>query len=269
MAVNPSDPSVHPTAPAKTSDARVLSHLAIRQLVGIIGFALPTALYIYARSGPSDRMQPSISEFYYTAMGDVMVGCLVAIGTFLLTYRGYATCPPGLPLGDRAAAVLAGIGAIGTAVFPTAGTSARALCYGAPIDRCATTGIEAIDTGPVTGWGPLPDMAQNVLHFGSAALFLGMLAYFCLALFPIGPKLKAQPMRARAFRTCGWIILVAIVAIGVVKLLLPDQWASGFDRHNITFWLETVAVFAFSAAWLAKGKPIEHPLGLNAPQPQV
>lgn len=269
MATERPDTTDTHSAPASGSDARVLSHLAIRQFVGIIGFALPTALYAYARLGASDRMQPSISEFYYTAMGDVMVGCLVAIGVFLLTYRGYAESPSGLPLGDRAAAVLAGIGAIGTAVFPTTGETVRALCYASPIERCAASGIELIDTGPVTGWGPLPDMVQNALHFGSAGLFLVMLAYFCLVLFPIGPKRKGQPGRVQLYRVCGWIILGAILAIGVVKIVLPGTWAAALDQKNITFWLETIAVFAFSAAWLVKGEPIKHPLGLNAPQPRV
>lgn len=272
MASDTPDPTEPPKPPEKPSDARVLSHLAIRQLVGLLGFALPTLLYVYARFGTVDRMQPSISEFYYTAMGDVMVGCLVAIGTFLLTYRGYATRPEGVLLGDRAASVLAGLGAIGTALFPTAGTSVRALCYGPPINRCVESGIEGLDLGPVTGWGALPDGLQNALHFGSAALFLGMLAYFCLVLFPIGPRAKGQAAQVRTYRAFGWTILGTIVLIGIVKLVLPAISANvgeALDGRNVTFWLETIAVFAFSAAWLMKGKPIQHPLGMNAPQPKV
>ncbi|MBF9045335.1 hypothetical protein HKCCE4037_18505 [Rhodobacterales bacterium HKCCE4037] len=251
------------------SDARVLSHLAIRQLVGLLGFALPSLLYAYARLGPVDRMQPSISEFYYTAMGDVMVGCLVAIGVFLLTYRGYATTPPGLPLGDRGASVLAGLGAIGTALVPTTGDAVRALCYGPPVNRCFDGGLATLETGPVTGWGTLPDMLQAILHFGSAALFLGMLAYFCLVLFPIGPRLKGQNARAMFFRVCGVVILICMALVGLVKLILPEGVADRFDALNGTFWLETLAVFAFSIAWLVKGKPLKHPLGMNSPQPRV
>jgi len=258
-----------PASPPE-SDARVLSHLAIRQLVGLIGFALPTVLYVYARIGPSDRMQPSISEFYYTAMGDVMVGCLVAIGTFLLTYRGYATRPERLPRGDRAAAVLAGLGAIGTALFPTSGTVERALCHGPEIDRCAAgNGIGRIDIGPVTGFGTLPDGLQDFLHIGSAVLFLGMLAYFCIALFPIGPMLKGNKAQALIYRALGYGILGSIVLIAIVKFLLPDTLEARLDQRNVTFWLETIAVFSFSAAWLMKGKPLRHPFGLNAPHPQV
>jgi hypothetical protein len=262
------EPHDRPTS-ATATDARVLSHLAIRQLVGLIGFALPTALYLYARLGSSDRMQPSISEFYYTAMGDVMVGALVAIGVFLLAYRGYAERPAGWPLGDRGAAVLAGIGAIGTALFPTTGTAVRALCYGMPVNRCAQAGTDSIETGPVSGWGTLPDGLQNALHFGSAALFLGMLAYFCLVLFPIGPNRNGKPVQARTYQALGVAILVTLVAIIILKWVLPNAWETQLDARNLTFWLETIAVFAFSAAWLMKGKPLRHPLGLNAPQPQV
>jgi hypothetical protein len=137
------------------------------------------------------------------------------------------------------------------------------------VNRCFESGVEVLDLGPVTGWGALPDAVQNVLHFGSAALVLGMLAYFCLALFPIGPRLKGQDGQVRFYRVCGWIIVAALVLIGIVKLVLPDGIVEGFDRRNITFWFETIAVFAFATAWLVKGKPLKHPLGLNAPQPQV
>jgi len=102
-----------------------LHFLAVRQGIGFLGLILPTLLYAYGRSG-AGRMQPSISEFYYTAMGDVFVGALVAIGVFLLSYRGYKAKPARFPLGDRATSIIAGLSALAVALLPAA--LARAPC---------------------------------------------------------------------------------------------------------------------------------------------
>ena len=67
----------------------VLSYLAVRQCLGLLGLSLPVSLYLYARVF-GGAMQPSISEFYYTSMGDWLVGTLCAIGVFLFAYKGYA-----------------------------------------------------------------------------------------------------------------------------------------------------------------------------------
>ncbi|MGB5556993.1 MAG: hypothetical protein WBN04_03170, partial [Paracoccaceae bacterium] len=66
----------------------VLSFLAVRRALGLLGFGLPASLILYgAISG--DGIEPSISEFYFTSAGDILVGTLAAIGVFLLTYVGF------------------------------------------------------------------------------------------------------------------------------------------------------------------------------------
>ncbi len=70
-------------------------------------------------------IQDSISSYYYTDMRDVLVGSLWAIGVFLFSYRGYDTLEgPQLrrlfgTSTDFLASSLAGICAVGVAIFPT------------------------------------------------------------------------------------------------------------------------------------------------------
>jgi hypothetical protein len=261
--------------PGSETDHRVVSYHAIRQLVGLLGFAVPSALLIYASGDWGGRMQPSISEFYYTPMGDVFVAGLAMIAVFLFAYRGHRRRPGDPWPGDRLTAILAAAGALGTAVIPTTGSAVYALCYGPLPVRCETDA--ALGSGAVTGWGPLPDSLQDALHFGSAGIFLLTLAWFCLRLFPLGPRhnrvhpeeepTKTEGYWARRealYRACGWIIVATVAVLFLYKVVLgmvlgiEPGW---IDRIALTFWLETLAVFAFATAWLVKGRPIEHPLG--------
>src|SRR5215211_313347 len=80
-------------------DPRVISYLALRKAIGIIGFLLPFVLvigtWIFARNFPYIRS--SISSYYYSTMGDVLVGGLCAIGVFLISYKGYDSPASRLP----------------------------------------------------------------------------------------------------------------------------------------------------------------------------
>ncbi len=75
-----------------TKDPRIMGYNSVRRALGLVGLGLPASLIFYALIVPGG-MQPSISEFYYTAMGDVLVGSLCAIGIFLIAYKGYAREP--------------------------------------------------------------------------------------------------------------------------------------------------------------------------------
>jgi len=239
-----------------------LHFLAVRQGIGFLGLILPTALYLYGRSGEG-RMQPSISEFYYTAMGDVFVGCLVAIGVFLLSYRGYRAKPARIPLGDRATSIIAGLSALAVALLPA----------GADPDfaRCITEDI----TGPCAGTLPDPTLMTGLhfitgpLHFAAAGVFFAALAYFCLVLFPMGGKRRpdggaALSLEHLTYYICGAVLIAAILA-ALTYLVLPfkDQMRA----VNYIFWVETVGVLAFSLAWLVKGDALRKPLGLRIGRP--
>ncbi|MFV2038602.1 MAG: hypothetical protein ACC646_13515, partial [Paracoccaceae bacterium] len=144
------------------NDPRLMSYNAVRRAVGLVGLGLPVSLYLYARLARD--MQPSISEFYYTAMGDILVGALSAIGVFLIAYKGYPR-EKGERLSDLVLATFAGLGAIGVALFPTSNKTGTTCAPSA----CVQTGI--------TGH-------PEWLHLGSAAVVFTAMALFCFFLFP-------------------------------------------------------------------------------------
>ncbi|MEM7473318.1 MAG: DUF998 domain-containing protein [Pseudomonadota bacterium] len=231
-------------------DARVFSHLATRRAIGLLGMALPIVLYIYARQTGAG-MQPSISDFYNTAFGDYLVGSLVAAGFFLISYKGYARLP-GERLSDRWVATLAGLGAIGVALFPTTP---------APLKSCTGTG--ALGSGYIPQGFTFHWEHMQYLHFGSALLFFICLAIFCLRLFPKTPDGQVDYKRDEhpIYLACGIAIVVSIVA------LIPTGFVScavtaDLNALNYVFWVETLAVFAFGISWLVKGKAIAGVLSL-------
>jgi hypothetical protein len=204
-------------------------------------------------------MQPSISEFYYTALGDVFVGCLTAIGIFLLSYRGYRAKPKGFPLGDRATSIIAGLAALGVAFLPAGADGDYARCV--TPDGTGACGGSLPETTLMTGLHFL----IGPLHFIAAGVFFLALAYFCLVLFPMGGKRRpgggpALSPEHLTYYVCG-LVLVGSILAALVYLVLPVKDA--LRSINYIFWVETAGVLAFSVAWLTKGKALKHPLGLR------
>jgi hypothetical protein len=197
----------------------VLSYLQLRKAVGIIGVALPVVLSLGKILLQGPGIQCSISDYYYTDLGNVFVGSLCAIGVFLISTKGYDSK-------DEIAGYLSGAFALGVALFPTTE------------DTCIHPGITPI----------------GALHLTFATLLFLTLAFFCLVLFtktayetPTPAKLK----RNAFYRFCGWTILVCIALIGVTSLP-PVKTLVNWARP--TFWLEAIAVMFFGAAWLVKGE---------------
>jgi hypothetical protein len=203
-------------------DSLVVSYLALRKAVGIIGFALPFVLAFGKILLQGPGIEGSISCYYYTVMRNVFVGSLCATGVFLMSTRGYDRR-------DEIAGRLASVFAIGVALFPTA---------------------------PCTGALPHYKFVP-ILHRSLAALLFLTLAYFCLALFtqtdPSKTPTRRKLQRNAVYRVCGYTILACILVIGVVSLPAVKTLVEGCTP---IFWLESVAVVAFGAAWLVKGETI-------------
>jgi len=200
----------------------VLSYMTLRKFIGILGFTLPGVLFLGGVLVFNAGLQPSMSAYYHTGMGDVFVGTMCAIGVFLLSYRG-------LDNRDDTVGNLACIFAVGLALCPTA--------------REGGTGTEAL---------------IGKLHFVFAAAFFLMLSYFALRLFTrTNPKLAPTPQklaRNRIYRTCGYVMLVCILMIAVLKLTPgTDTWVR---NYKVVFWFEAAAVAAFGVSWLVKGEAI-------------
>ena len=205
-----------------SQDPLVLSYLALRKAVGIVGFALPFALgvggFLLSRQG----LQTTMSDYYYTGMRDVFVASLCSIGIFLMSTRGYDR-------NDEITGRLAAIFAIGIALFPT------------------------------TPSNNITSRAKMIgdIHLSCAALFYLTVAFISIALFtktsaensPTPQKLQ----RNAVYRSCGYAILACISAILVIELL-PNK--ASLEKFTPVFWLESVASIAFGVSWLIKGETI-------------
>lgn len=209
---------------ADDSRSLVLSYLTLRKAIGVLGISLPFVLSFGALLIFKIRIPESISDFYYTGMGDVFVGTLCAIGVFLLSYKGYEK-------EDDFAGDLACVFAIGVALFPT--TPA-----GDPATLAKTIGAA---------------------HLVFAALFFLTLAYFSLCLFTKTDLTKTPTPRKirrnQVYRVCGYAIIASIVLI-LLYSLLPEDIKKVLSPYNPIFWLESVAVLAFGMSWLTKGEAI-------------
>src|SRR5213082_2677875 len=100
------------TATTSPQTTLVHSYLFLRRAIGLIGIALPFVLILGKRAVQGGDMGGSLSGYYYTDLRDVLVGAMCAAGVFLLAYYGHDQV-------DNIASTVAGLGAIGLALFPT------------------------------------------------------------------------------------------------------------------------------------------------------
>ncbi len=172
-------------------------------------------------------IQDSVSDYYYTITGDLLVGILSAVALLLISYKGY---PGDYP--DSILSTTAGILALCVAFLPTNETSA---------DKCAIIHL------------PLNELRNNLHNIFSAVLFL-VLSAISLFLFTkskgvIVTKQKIQ--RNRIYRICGVVMLLCIVLLAFyINLRDSMLW---LKNYKPVFWLESTALIAFGISWLVKG----------------
>ncbi len=207
----------------EAENALVISFLALRKAIGILGVLLPFAVSLGALIIFQTALRPSISAYYYTGTRDVFVGTLWAIGFFLLSYKGYERA-------DARAGNLGCIFAVGITLFPT--------------------GPE-FDASGAAKW-------IGYLHIAFAALFFATLIYFSLCQFtktdPQKPPTKKKLLRNMIYRVCGYTMAACILLIAAFYLL-RDQ-AAALESYQPVFWLEAIAIVAFGISWLTKGEAI-------------
>lgn len=231
--------------------ADVLSCLAVRRAIGLIGFFLPVSLYVYAW-GFGYGMQPSMSEFYHTHMGDVFVGCLVAIGVFLISYRGYPRQPDEL-VSDRWVSAIAGCAAILVALLPARPQDLDSCPPGQSFLLEAKREIMCPIQGIYQHW-----ITLEWLHFTAAAVFFVCLSVFSLHLFPKGNLKKDGrvdwSVRENCIYLLSGIILITTILAVLGYSVSGSETKAMLRSYNYVFWWEVAGVIAFSIAWLTKGK---------------
>jgi hypothetical protein len=210
-------------APGDTGGLRyLLSYLLMRVVIGVLGLALPMVLVLgdWALTG-GVPWRGSLSAYYYSGGGDVFVGCMVATGLFLLTYRATEAS------WENRLSVVAGLAALGVALFPTGGG-----------DR--TTPLQQA----------LGEQVVSAVHFASAAVFIGSLALISM-IFGLGEGRRpdSAPTRQRTWRWVHWSLsAVIVVSVLVIVLQLLGDYS--------LFVGEVFAVVAFGLSWLVKGSEI-------------
>jgi hypothetical protein len=201
----------------------VISYLALRQTIGILGILLPFLVSLGALLIFETQLQDSISAYYYTGTRNVFVGTLWAIGFFFFSYKGYDRR-------DDIAGNLAFVFALGVSLFPTA---------------------------PDCGSCPYSHIA-SALHGVFASLLFLTLSYFSLFLFtktdPTKVPTPRKLQRNKVYRVCGCLMLACILLVVPLRLL-PDI-AVAVKKYDPVFWLEAIAIVAFGLSWLTKGEAI-------------
>ncbi len=225
-------PLMNPTASRPKTDSLVVSYMGVRRAVGFMGLLLPIIL------GPIGLLvgipiQDNMSSYYHTPLRDVFVGTLCAIGVFMFVYRGYTRI-------ENWTANVGCLSALGVALFPL------------------DAGSDPLYQRSLIGY----------VHTFSGGLFFLNLTVYSLYHFPIRGKEDAERWKDTAecdshpiernivYITSGLVILISLLAMGGYLLLVPDHWKRWLNGYNFLFWMEWVAVWAFAAAWLTKGRTI-------------
>lgn len=209
----------------KQSDTdRVISYLQLRKTIGVLGIALPFVLSIGAWLIFGDGLQHSVSNYYHTNMGGILVGTMCVVGFFMFAYRGYDNR-------DNRAGNLACIFAVGVALFPCAP------------DSSATGSVKTIGN----------------VHFYFAAAFFLTLIYFSYHLFtqtdPENPPTPEKLKRNKIYKACAFVMAGCMLGILIYKLL-PAAAHEAVSVIRPIYWCEAFAILAFGFSWYVKGETI-------------
>ncbi len=208
-----------------------ISYIDTRRSIGRLGVWLPIVLVIgvWVLEGTDPLIQPSISDYHGTVMGGVFVGALFAIGVFLYAHIGDESRVRRwyVPT-DNIAGNLAGVFALGVALFPN------------------------------TGGG----LVDNV-HFVSAVLLFLVLAYHSWKVFPRSEDASSRgehrPLKREArfliYRVCAGLMISFLILIALYSWLFDGQGSSVADwsAWSPVFWFEALALWAFGFSWKIYG----------------
>lgn len=202
----------------------------------------------------------SISHFYYAQfLGGVFIAILVFIATFLVVYRGESP-------EESFLATLAGISALGVALFPTSNRGCEMSEFsGRALVKFSRTSLdEFVTIAPASinnSYFELFPLA-GTLHFICAALLFAFLAYYSFRVFTrvIDTRHKitdadlSTNKRSRniIYIISGWIIVISMTVMFIHSIY--GQNSTWWQHYRITFVLETISLWAFGFSWMVKGR---------------
>jgi uncharacterized membrane protein YiaA len=212
----------------------------LRKLVGVLGMLLPALLWLFLRifSGRVEGLE-SMSHYYYTRSNGVFTITISLLAIFLMIYRGKE------PI-DFWLSTVAGVFALCVLMFPTSNLIKLCQDVCLPESRYAITFI-------------VEDKARIAFHFLSAGIFLFSLAMMALFIFTKSDKKNPadrtpqKRTRNKIYRTCGALMITAILMVAFGDKIFSEEF---YASHNLTFWMETVAVESFGLSWVIKAEMI-------------
>lgn len=208
----------------------IKSYYRVRQALGYLGLSLPFLLMLSSFLANA-QLEPSLSDFFHTISRDLFVGVLFSIGTFLLIYEGYER-EKGESFTDNWLATVAGIAVFGVALFPNESPSGQIAAM--------TQKLVGVSVSPI-------------FHYSSCFIFFYCMGHFCMFRFS---KTKDRARR-RFYRVCAWIIVASCAALAVAsvwKQMGPPVMTEFVINYQVVFWIEAVGIWAFSLAWIVKGR---------------
>ena len=220
--------------PDRKGDQMVISYLGLRKAIGWLGILLPFILLtgnylVRCYTGYETDCNPfksSISDYYYTRMGDLFVGILSLVAIFLICYKGYEKK-------DNILTNLAGIFAFAIVLFPTSDSSpipCNLRCY-------------------------ISDRLVGSIHFAMATLFFLTLSYISYFIFTKSKGVKsAQKIeRNKIYKICAVVMVGSLMIIALYKIFFSNLFPF-LDLIHPVFLFETIALAAFGCSWLIKGE---------------
>ncbi len=259
----------------------------LNKSVGFVALSLPiVALMTSQWLGNCDYV--SLSHYYYYRFsGDMFVAALGAIGFLLLfAYTGLEQSEHESAHWkmDRWLIRVAGLCAILVALFPTRGSGCD---YAGQVGRAfvvqssgsedffpgdaalfsnssfdAVAGFHLMATFDDGAWAWIGD-----IHYGAAGVMFGILAYFSAFVFTRIHSQDALTSHGKAFsknkkiRNLLYRIFAAMIVIPTATIVWVSFAIDPFDPFfqtwidaRGTFWCETIALAAFGASWLLKGR---------------
>jgi hypothetical protein len=165
-------------------------------------------------------------------MRSIFVESLIAIGAFLWFYQG-------ITKQENFALNCAGILAIVVALTPTAFLNVDGQV------KCET--FTTLPTGGIS------ETTASYMHGTSAILFFAAIAFVCI--FTSGETLRevSDPARRNFYKTIYKFLGAGMIISPLTSALLLLFWK---ETSNIIYFVELVAVWAFSAYWIVKTREI-------------
>lgn len=232
----------------------VLSYLELRQMIGFLAATLPFILYFGGLIFFELPLQRSLSYYYHTGMGDVLVGVMCAVAFFMFAYKGYNRT-------DNWLGHMCCLFSLGIAWAPAEPNPLLESGF-APVVNCDSIAeILKKQVCPVIAEVPTNcDVILGKVHLVSSGLLFCTLIYFSLVLFTKSNKPKSEwsnrkKQRNKIYKACGVIMILCMIVI-CIQDYVPGGVSEFLTEKKAFFWMESTAIIAFGFSWLTKGQAI-------------